>query len=111
MQLHDDGTTTLDTSMAAAALYGSCPPAVIEAALTRLSPQPLTTMTTPITRSGRANVESTYVRCLQDRAVHPAHQTVMAQRCTNHVDLDTDHSPFISAVEATADIIEEAARS
>ncbi|MFK7917307.1 MAG: alpha/beta hydrolase [Ilumatobacter sp.] len=106
----DGSASTLDTTVAAGALYGSCPPAAIAAALPRLSPQPTATMIEEATGNPRDTVQSTYVACLQDRAVHPDHQTVMAARCTHRIDLDTDHSPFISDVSTTADIVESIAR-
>lgn len=103
--------TILDPDAAGAALYGSCPEAVVAAALPRLTPQPVATMTEAVAGSPRASLPSTYVRCLQDQAVHPDHQTVMAQRCADQVDIDTDHSPFISAVADVADVLERIARS
>jgi hypothetical protein len=35
----------------------------------------------------------------------------MSQLCTNVVTLDTDHSPFASMVNETADILEQIAKS
>jgi pimeloyl-ACP methyl ester carboxylesterase len=110
MQFHDDGTSTLNAELAAAALYGSCSPEAVAAALPRLSPQPGSTMAENVTGAPRDAITSTYVRCLQDRAVHPEHQAVFAARCTAHVDLDTDHSPFVSMPIALADILELIAR-
>jgi pimeloyl-ACP methyl ester carboxylesterase len=110
MRFHDDGTSTLDPELAAAALYGSCSPEAVAAALPRLSPQPGSTMTEDVTGTPRDTITSTYVRCLQDRALHPEHQAVFAARCTTHVDLDADHSPFVSMPAALADIIEPIAR-
>lgn len=111
MTMLDDGTAVLlDVESAAAALYGSCPPAAVAAAFPRLCAQPLATFTQPITGAPRASVPSTYVRCLQDKAVAPAHQAVMAERCTTSIDLDTDHSPFMSMVSETADILERLSR-
>ncbi len=111
VQMGDDGCTTLAADGVANALYGSCPPAAVAAALPRLSPQPIATMTESVAGSPRTDLPSTYVRCLQDRAVHPDHQTVMAARCTEQIDIDTDHSPFISAVTEVADLLERIARS
>lgn len=111
VRMGDDDCTILDTESAAEALYGSCPPEVVSAALQRLSPQPLATMTEAVTGAPRASLPSTYVRCLQDQAVHPDHQSVMAARCTEQVDIDTDHSPFISAVTEVADVLDRIARS
>jgi pimeloyl-ACP methyl ester carboxylesterase len=111
VQMSDNDCTILDAGAAAGALYGSCPPEVVAAALQRLSPQPLATMTEAVTGPPRTSLPSTYVRCLQDQAVHPDHQAVMAARCTEQVDIDTDHSPFISAVTEVADLLERIARS
>ena len=102
----DGSATTLDASNAPAALYGSCPPETIRAALPRLGPQSMSSMTETVSGAPRDTLASTYVVCSQDRAVHPEHQRVMAARCTTTHVLDTDHSPFLSAVGSTADIIE-----
>jgi pimeloyl-ACP methyl ester carboxylesterase len=110
MQFHRDGTSTLDPQLAVAALYGSCSSEAVAAALPRLSPQPGATMTEDVTGTPRDAITSTYVRCLQDRAIHPAHQAVFAARCTTQIDLDTDHSPFVSMPVALADIVEPIAR-
>ncbi|WP_051063045.1 alpha/beta hydrolase [Ilumatobacter nonamiensis] len=107
-----DGTaTTLDPQTAAGALYGDCPEPPARAALARLGPQTMLSMTQPVDANGRQEIESTYVVCTRDRAVHPDHQATMAERCRHRVGLDTDHSPFISAVEPLAAIIGEIATS
>lgn len=106
-----DGTaTTLDGTSAPAALYGDAPPEVIAAAIHRLCAQTTSTMTEQITGDPRSSVDSTYVVCTRDRAVHPEHQALMATRCTHRLDLATDHSPFLSAVDDVADIVESTSR-
>jgi pimeloyl-ACP methyl ester carboxylesterase len=107
----DGSATTLDASQAAAALYGSCPPDAVRAALSRLGPQSMASMTETTSGTPRDTIASTYVVCSRDRAVHPAHQQVMAERCSQHHELDTDHSPFLSAVASTADIVEQIVRA
>jgi pimeloyl-ACP methyl ester carboxylesterase len=111
MRMRDDGTSVLDPDLAAAALYGSCTPEVIAAALARLSPQPMATMVQPVTGAPRDTTPSTYVVCTLDRAIHPAHQQIMSTRCTEVVTLETDHSPFASMPDATADVIERVVAS
>jgi pimeloyl-ACP methyl ester carboxylesterase len=102
-----DGTsTTLDRDRAASALYNECSPAVVTAALSRLSPQPTATMIEASLGSPRDTIESTYVVCRRDRTVHPAHQEIFAARCATRLELDTDHSPFLSATGELADILE-----
>lgn len=105
----DGASTTLAPAAAAPALYGSCPPDMIGAAIPRLGAQSMASMTEPVDGAPRDTIASTYVVCIQDRAVHPEHQREMAARCSAIHALDTDHSPFLSAVDATADIIEEIA--
>lgn len=107
----DDGTSVLDPVLARPALYGNCDPVIAEAALARVSPQPNATMTQPVEGSPRATIDSTFVVCERDDAVHPNHQRIMAARCGHTIVLDTDHSPFLSMVRETADILEAIARS
>jgi hypothetical protein len=66
-------------------------------------------MTEVVSGSPRDSIASTFVVCTRDRAVHPAHQEALAERCSTRHVLDTDHSPFLSAVGPTADIIEQIA--
>lgn len=107
----DDGTSVLDPDLAGPALYGNSDPVAAAAALARLSPQPTATVTQPTQGAPRNRIPSTYVVCDRDDAVHPTHQKLMAERCTTTVVLDTDHSPFLSMVVETADILESIARS
>lgn len=111
MRMRDDGTSVLDPDLATRALYGRCDPAVVRAALARLSPQAMVTFTQSVTGDPLATIESTYVVCTEDEAVHPDHQRTMAERCTHVVTLDTDHSPFVSMPAETADVIERIVRS
>jgi pimeloyl-ACP methyl ester carboxylesterase len=104
---NDDRTaTTLDPERAPAALYDECPAASIRAALPRLCAQPVAAVREAAAGSPRDSIPSTYVVCGRDRAIHPDHQIEMARRCTHRVDIDTDHSPFISTPEALADVIQ-----
>ncbi len=106
-----DGNSTINPEFAQESFYGSCDDELIAASIARLSPQPMATMTQEITGSPRETISSTYVLCLQDQAVHPEHQKIMAQLCDNVITLDTDHSPFVSMVNETADILEQIATS
>lgn len=110
IRIRDDGSSVLDPLLAGPALYASCSPAATMAAIERLTPQPMATMATELTSSALGRVRSTYVICSDDRAVHPVHQRIMAERCTDSITLETDHSPFLSMVTETADILENTAR-
>jgi pimeloyl-ACP methyl ester carboxylesterase len=133
-----DGSSTLDPDLAAEVLYGDCTAPEAAAAIRRLCPQPGATMTERVTErvtesvtesvtdrapetvsdktaesageDPRKTTPSTYVKCLRDRAVDPAHQEIMARRCDHSIELDTDHSPFMSQTAALADILERIAR-
>lgn len=101
-----DGTATvLDPASAPGALYGDCTAHAIAAALPRLSRQTMSSMTEEVEGSPRDDIQSTYVVCNRDRAVHPDHQAVMADRCSHRVDLDSDHSPFLSSIDDLAGIV------
>lgn len=100
-----DGTMTIDPAGAQAAFYGACSPEVVASAVSRLSPQPFATMSQPTTGDPRSTIASTYIACTQDGAVAYAHQQLMAPRCTATVTFETDHSPFVSMVVPTADVI------
>ena len=106
-----DGNSTSNPDLAKESFYGSCNDEVITASIARLSPQPMVTMTQEVIGSPRDSISSTYVLCLQDQAVHPEHQKIMSQLCDNVVTLDTDHSPFVSMVSETADVLEQIAHS
>lgn len=105
----DDGTSVIEPTQAVASFYGECPPAVAAAAIARLSPQPMLTFTDSVSGSPRDHIQSTYVRCLRDEAIHISHQDAMATRCTTVHTLDTDHSPFASRISETAAIIQRLA--
>jgi pimeloyl-ACP methyl ester carboxylesterase len=106
-----DGNSTINPDFAKESFYGCCTDEVVMASIARLSPQPMVTMTQEVTGSPRETIPSTYVLCSQDQAVHPEHQKIMSQLCTNVITLDTDHSPFASMVIETADILERIAQS
>ena len=111
VRILDDGSgSTIDPERAAAALYGCCPPMVAAANIARLCVQPTATLTQPVTVAPWTTIPSTYVRCLRDEAIPISHQDVMAVHCGSILTIDTDHSPFASAVAETADIVESLAR-
>lgn len=110
IEFRDDGTSGLNVHLARKALYGACSDTIVDAAIGRLTPQPMSTMAQDLAESALGRLPSTYIICSQDEAVHPAHQEIMARRCTQAITLDTDHSPFISMIKETADIIEQHAR-
>lgn len=103
----DEATLGLDPVLAVPALYGRCPEPVAHAATARLDGQPIATFAQTVSASALGAIPSSYVICTQDEAVHPAHQELMAARCTTSIELETDHSPFVSAVAPLADHLEQ----
>ena len=111
MQILPDGSgSTIAPDRAARTFYGCCPAATAAASTARLCMQPLATFTEPVTFTPWKTIPSTYVRCLRDEAIPISHQDLMAVHCGAVATIDTDHSPFLSAVTETADILEARAR-
>jgi pimeloyl-ACP methyl ester carboxylesterase len=87
---------------APAALYNCTPPERAAWAAAQLGPQPVAAFAQPVALSGApprfAELPRAYVSCLQDRAILPAMQRRMytAAGCSPVVEIDTDHSPWLS---------------
>ncbi len=101
-----DGTTHLDPDAAPAALYGSCSPTAVRAAVARLGPHPVASFQQPVAGSPRATIMSTYVMCTADQAIHIDLQVELAARCDDTVTFDCDHSPFLAMPVEVADVLE-----
>jgi pimeloyl-ACP methyl ester carboxylesterase len=111
MQILPDGSGSMILAeRASRAFYGCCAAGPAAASAARLCVQPLATFTQPVTVTPWKTIPSTYVRCLRDEAIHISHQDLMAVHCSATATIDTDHSPFLSAVAETADILERLAR-
>ena len=100
-----EGSTTLDLERAGDLLYPGSSATTRSANVRRLTPQPIVTMTQEVEGPSDLNVDSTYVLCNRDRAVHPEHQRIMANRCSTIIELDSDHSPFVDDPASIAEII------
>ena len=93
----------LDLAQARAMFYQQCSQADAEWAQSQLCAEPAAPLMTPIriTPGRFARVPRTYIHCLRDRAVPLAWQRKMvaALACDTVWEIDTDHSPFLSAPE------------
>jgi pimeloyl-ACP methyl ester carboxylesterase len=105
----DDGTCTVDPGQVVSIFYADCRPEDQEAAVARLRPQVLATFTDPLATLAWRDVESIYIRCTEDRAIHPDTQDQLARRATKRLDWRTSHSPFLSRPELLVDLLDEAA--
>jgi pimeloyl-ACP methyl ester carboxylesterase len=89
---------------ATAALYSDCPPEIAEWAVGQLSTQTLASLRSH-RESENAHSETIYVRCLNDHAVNPQIQQLMAEECDFALSLESEHSPFLSRPSAFCDVI------
>jgi len=87
---------TLDHAAAATCFYNGCDAETVRWALARIGPQPLRNFRQAPHAVAWRSRPSTYVVCTEDLAVHPGLQLKLAQRCTEHLEWPTGHSPFAS---------------
>lgn len=93
---------------AAQAFYNECPAAEAEAAISRLRSTHLACITAVGTLAEPwCSIPSLYIVCLRDQAMPPAVQIQLAGKAEKMVQLDTDHSPFISANSALCNALTE----
>lgn len=97
----DPPVATLPERARRDALYKSCDDEQAAWAAARMRPQPVAPFTTPVSIGDpRAHaLRRAYVICNQDRAIPPALQRRMVSEtpCDAVIELDTDHSPWLSA--------------
>jgi pimeloyl-ACP methyl ester carboxylesterase len=89
--------------------FHRCSPEDADMAVSRLNPQPLPPLATPvsITAERAGGVERHYVACTDDQAIPIALQRRMESEspCKTVVEIDTDHSPFLSARRELVDAL------
>ena len=103
-------TITLDPASAAECLYNDCDADTVAWALARLGPQPLVTLQEAATVAAWRTKPSTYIVCVDDMAVHPDLQRLMARRCGSVIEWPTDHSPFLCRPDLVATLLAELAK-
>jgi pimeloyl-ACP methyl ester carboxylesterase len=96
------------------ALYGSCSPDVAAWAIAHQRPQAVAPYATPVSLDDREAFDAiprSYVLCRRDRAIPPALQRLMLERagCEEVIELDTDHSPHLSATAELAQVLDRLA--
>jgi pimeloyl-ACP methyl ester carboxylesterase len=95
----DPPVGTLSAAAAQDALFGCCSDEQVAWAIERIRPQPLVPCTTPVELGDASeHLPRTYVVCTRDRAIPPVLQRRMVREspCAEVLELDTDHSPFLS---------------
>jgi pimeloyl-ACP methyl ester carboxylesterase len=114
IQFSDDGLTTIDPDQAVAAFYAECPSEAATVATGRLRPFDLGSIhgsggPVSIPEPWRT-VPTTYLVCERDGAIPASLQRTMAVHAGTIVDMDTDHSPFVSRPAETAALLIDLAR-
>jgi pimeloyl-ACP methyl ester carboxylesterase len=105
---------TLTHKALAHALFNRATRRQLDWALGRARPQPLAPFLEPV-HLGRTAVDPAkrvYIRCAQDHAIPPALQRRMTDDspCAELHELDTDHSPFLTATSRLARLLDQIAR-
>ena len=100
---------------ARAILYNCCTPEAADWAISRLEPEPAAPLNTPaeVTWPRWGRVPRGYIECAQDKTFSLARQRrfQVAAPCDPVIQLDTDHSPFLSAPRELAEAMVTIARS
>jgi len=111
----DPPVGTMPATAAPGTFYGSCTEEQAAWATARLGPQPMEPFVTPVNlgERGTAGLRRSYVICTQDRALPTPLQRRLVQDnpCDEVVEIDTDHSPFLSATSELVAALERFAAS
>ncbi|HVB70806.1 MAG TPA: alpha/beta fold hydrolase [Acidimicrobiales bacterium] len=94
----------IDPERASEAFYGDCSPSDQEWAIAHLGTQTLASFLSA-RQTPDPSVPRRYILCDRDRAIDPALQELMSQRCDDILRLTSDHSPFISHAEECVNAI------
>jgi pimeloyl-ACP methyl ester carboxylesterase len=106
IQMLDGGLMQPDAARADEVFYTDCDPATREWAKSKLRAQSAAIMAEAVARPAWRDVPSTYVVCVNDGAL-PAEvqRDVFAPRMSHVVELQADHSPFLSQPAALAEVL------
>jgi len=105
VEISEDGMMTLDLDAAVAAFYNECDSGAAEAAASNLRSTAVECLVTPTGSEPWRTVPSTYIVCRNDQAIHPDFQREMSKRAAKTVEIDADHSPFMSRPEEFLEIL------
>ena len=100
----DDGLT-VDPTRLHEVFYADSDAAVVAEIAPKLRPMPLTGEAWVAPEPAWKQVPSTYVVCTHDAAMQPSLQRTMAARATDVIEIDADHSPFLTRPEELADLL------
>ncbi len=104
-QVPGAGGTTLTVEWPERVFYNTSPPEAAAAAAARLRPHTTASFTQPVRTAAWRSVPSTYVICDRDQAIPVPAQEAMSANAGTVLRMDSDHSPFLTDPERTAEII------
>jgi len=112
----EDGTAiSFEPAEAGPFLYQRTEPAWVERALAHLTPEPMFGLTQPQSLSAEhyGRVPRAYIECLDDLTLPlVAQRALIARQPCDHVrSIDSDHSPFYSAPEELAEVLDDLAKA
>ncbi len=98
---------TMPTDEAIQAFYGECDPAVATAAAAILDPQPILAFVMPAQITDDRDISRRYIITTHDKALPTPLQRKMSAetKCVEIVDIDSDHSPFLSHTDEFVSIL------
>jgi pimeloyl-ACP methyl ester carboxylesterase len=110
-----DGTSTVRPEAVRDAFYMHCSDEDVAYALPRLCAQSAEPIGKPVVTTAARwdQIPRFYIECARDRAITLKLQRAMQQQspCARTYSIDTDHSPFFSAPNELADILDQIAKS
>lgn len=106
LNVSDDGALSL-TDDAADFLFHRSPASLARLAMAHRRSMRSEIPAEPMPDPAWLSVPSSYIVCTDDRAVQVGQQRLRASWARHSVELDTDHSPFFSAPDDTADFIHD----
>ena len=96
----------VDPDLATMAFYHRCRAEDAAWATGQLRPMPVATLMANMDQPAAwRTVPSTYVVCTDDQIVSPVNQREMARHAGHVIEMDSDHSPFLSYPAELADIV------
>jgi pimeloyl-ACP methyl ester carboxylesterase len=102
----DHSCATVKAEALREAFYSDCSDEDAMMATSLLVPQSVVPLATPVSTSTHnfGRLPRVYISCLRDRAITPAIQKLMYSNlpCEQLIQMDTSHSPFLSAPEELA---------
>jgi pimeloyl-ACP methyl ester carboxylesterase len=105
IKVSDDGIIAFEPSVAAVALYNGCSTELTDWAVSKLGSQKADSLQQSPTKVAWREKHSVYVICANDKIVHPGLQRIMAKRCTETVEWESGHSPFLSMPDRVASLL------